>query len=840
MAASSISPSPSPSSSQELPILYRDTKSVVNHLKLSKNIEEIKRIHCQITKHGLFHLPTASSNLIYAYSRAATAQSLDYAIKAFELFCEEHKATLFLWNSLIRGFSSSGHVDEAVELFVQMVDEGFVPDHFTFRPLLAGFTKAFAFQEGAWLHGLLLKVGSYGGVQDDIFIQNSLIHFYAEHGELESAHRVFDNMLERNVVSWTSLIAGYAHGDDPRKAVHLFWDMVADNKIAPNSVSVACAVSACAKLQDFESGERLFTYAVDVGIDFSINLVNTLVDLYMKCGAVEVAERLFHECTDRNIVLWNTMLSNYARHGMAHKAVALFNDMLISGTKPDRVTIVAAASASAQLGEAMTGRRFHGYILRNSLDVWHDVSNSMIDIYMKCRELDAAFRIFDPMKEKTVVSWNTVINGCIRNGDWRSAWKHFEEMPWRDHISWNTMIAALVQESWFEDAMTLFREMQSSGMRPDRVTMLSVASACGYLGALDLAKWTYAYINKNKISTEVKLNTALVDMFARCGDTKSSLKIFEKMQNKDASAWTAAIGAMAVEGNGRRAIYLFSEMIKDGLKPDTIAFVQVLTACSHGGLVEEGRQFFPSMTKDFRFAPQVIHYGCMVDLLGRAGLLGEARMLIESMPMEPNDIVWGALLAASCVHHDLEQAEFAAERVLELSPGRSGIYVLLSNVYASAGRWKDVAEVRLLLKDKGVQKLPGSSLIEIEGMIHEFTSSNESHSQMELISEMLQEMGHKLSLAGYVPDLDKVLLDVNEEEKEFLLSRHSEKMAVAYGLISTGRGVPIRIVKNLRICSDCHSFMKLVSAIYDREITVRDNNRFHHFEKGQCSCSDYW
>ncbi|KAL0925872.1 hypothetical protein M5K25_004246 [Dendrobium thyrsiflorum] len=781
MAATSISPSPSPSSSQELPIFFRDTKSVVNHLKLSKNIEEIKRIHCQITKHGLFHLPSASSNLIYAYSRAGTALSLDYAIKAFELFCEEHKATVFLWNSLIRGFSSAGHVDEAVELFVQMVDEGLMPDHFTFRPLLAGFTKAFAFQEGTWLHGLLLKVGSYGGVQDDIFIQNSLIHFYAEHGELESAHRVFDNMRERNVVSWTSLIDGYARGDDPRKAVHLFWDMVADNKIAPNSVSVACAVSACSKLQDLGSGERLFTHAVNSGIDFSINLLNTLVDLYMKCGAVEVAERLFHECTDRNIVLWNTMLSNYARHGMAQKSVALFNDMLISGTKPDRVTIVAVASASAQLGEAMTGRRFHGYILRNSLDVWHDVSNSIIDIYMKCGELDAAFRIFDPMKQKTVVSWNTVINGCIRNGDWTSAWKHFEEMPWRDHVSWNTMIAALVQESWFEDAITLFREMQSSGMRPDRVTM-----------------------------------------------------------NKDASAWTAAIGAMAVEGNGRRAIYLFSEMIKDGIKPDTIVFVQVLTACSHGGLVKEGRQFFQSMTKDFGFAPQVVHYGCMVDLLGRAGLLGEARLLIESMPMEPNDIVWGALLAACCVHHDLEQAEYAAEKVLELSPGRSGIYVLLSNVYASAGRWKDVAEVRLLLKDKGVRKLPGSSLIEIEGMIHEFTSSNESHSQMELISEMLQEMGHKLSLAGYVPNLDKVLLDVNEEEKEFLLSRHSEKMAVAYGLLSTDRGVPIRVVKNLRICSDCHSFMKLVSVVYDREITVRDNNRFHHFEKGQCSCSDYW
>ncbi|XP_020586041.1 pentatricopeptide repeat-containing protein At3g22690 [Phalaenopsis equestris] len=841
MAANSISPSASPSSSQDIPIFFHHTKTVVHHLKSSRSIKEIKQIHCQITKIDL--LPFPSSNLISAYCNAATAQSLDYALKTFFLFNEEHESNLFLWNSLIRGFSSAGYVCQAIQLFIQMVDGGIMPDRFTFPPLLSGLTKALAFRGGGSLHGLLLKLGSHGGVQDDIFIQNSLIHFYAEQGRLECAHKVFDSMHERNVVSWTSLIDGYARGDDPRKAVDLFWDMVAEGRIAPNSVSAACAISSCARLQDLESGKRVLAYAAESGMEFSIILVNTVVDMYMKCGAVELAERIFHECADKNIVLWNTMLSNYSHGGMAQKAVALFNEMLISGMKPDRVTVVTAISGSAQLvGEGMAGRRFHGYVLRNGLDVWPDVSNSIIDLYMKCRELDSAFRVFDRVKQKTVESWNRVIHGCIRNSDWTSAWKYFEEMPGRDQVSWNTMIAALVQESQFEEAISLFREMQSSGMRPDRVTMVSVASACGYLGSLDLAKWTCAYIIKKiKVSIDVKLNTALVDMFARCGDSKSSMKVFDRILNKDVSAWTAAIGAMAVEGNGRKAIELFSEMIKDGVEPDSVVFVQALTACSHGGLVEEGYMFFQSMRKDYGFTPHIVHYGCMVDLLGRSGLIDEARELIESMPMEPNDVVWGALLAASCVHHDFEQAEYAAKKVLELAPDRSGIHVLLSNLYASVGRWKEVAAARLSLKDKGIGKIPGSCVIEIEGMIHEFTSSDESHPQMELISEMLQEISHKLSLAGYAPHLDKVLLDVvNEEGKEYLLSRHSEKMAVAFGLISTGRKIPIRVIKNLRICSDCHAFMKLVSATYCREITVRDNNRFHHFVKGKCSCRDFW
>lgn len=378
------------------------------------------------------------------------------------------------------------------------------------------------------------------------------------------------------------------------------------------------------------------------------------------------------------------------------------------------------------------------------------------------------------------------------------------------------------------------------GIEADKVTMVSVASACGYLGCLDLAKWTYSYINNNEIHCDLQLSTALVDMFARCGDLQSAMLVFNRMKERDVSAWTAATGAMAMVGNGEQAVGLFYEMIRQGVKPDEVAFIGVLTACSHGGLVDQGMFIFKSMMENHKISPQIVHYGCLVDLLGRAGLLGEALDLIKRMPMEPNDKIWGSFLAACRTHKNDKMAAYAAEMITESAREKAGINVLLSNIYASAGKWANVAEVRLNMKAMGVQKVPGSSSTEVNGMIHEFTSGDQSHIDIGLITPMLDEMNCRLRDAGHVPDLANVLLDVDEQEKEILLSQHSEKLAIAFGLISTEHGTPIRVVKNLRSCSDCHSYAKLVSKIYDREIVIRDNNRFHFFQQGMCSCSDYW
>ncbi|PIA31683.1 hypothetical protein AQUCO_04900168v1 [Aquilegia coerulea] len=790
-----------------------------------------------MTKTGLGLVLSSINKIVSTCAEIATFESLDYGREVFEFFARNRKMDdfLFLWNSLIRGYASVGNGEEAILIYVRMVNNGIVPDHFTFPFLLSGCTKISAFKEGNQVHGSLIKMD----LDNDAFIQNSLIHFYSESGEMDSAKRVFDEMLERNVVSWTSLIGGYARGDCPRKAVDLFFKMV-ESGIRPNAVTMACVISACAKLRDLDLGERVCAYIGGNGVELNAVLVNALVDMYMKCGVIETGKRLFDECTDRNLVLYNTVMSNYVREGMAEEALKVFNEMLKSGQRPDGVTLLAMVSGCVELRHLGYGRELHGYILRNGLDGWDSVINAVIDMYMKCGEPETAFQVFNLMSNKTTVSWNTVVAGFVNNCDMDSACRLFKSMPEKDLVSWNTMIGALVQDSLFEEAIELFRTMQNEGMTGDKVTMVSVASACGYLGALDNANWVHNYIVKNEIHCDMRLSTALVDMYARCGDPQSSMQVFHKMKEKDVSAWTAAIGAMSMEGNGDKAIKLFNEMIKQGVKPDSVAYVGVLTACSHSGLVELGQLVFRSMKDDHGIFPQIVHYGCMVDLLGRAGLLTEAHELIKSMPMEPNDIIWGTLLAGCRMHNNVELAAYAAKKVTELAPEKTGSHILLSNVYASAGKWIDVARVRMNLKEKGIHKLPGSSSIEVNGTIHEFTSTDESHPQITHIARMLDEMGCRLKDAGHVPILSNVLLDVDEHEKQHMLSRHSEKLAMAFGLISTQPSAQIRVVKNLRMCTDCHSFAKLVSEIYNREIVVRDNNRFHFFRQGMCSCKDYW
>lgn len=791
-------------------------------------------------KKGLSHRTSYLNKLIFACVEIGTHESLTYARHAFELFNDDDDeegnfGSLFMYNSLLRGYASIGLCDEAISLYNQMVVLGVKPDNFTFPFLLSACSKILAICEGIQVHGVIIKMG----LEKDLFVRNSLIHLYAECGKIEMGRKVFDKMPERNVVSWTSLINGYAGTDLAKEAVSLFFEMV-DSGVEPNSVTMVCAISACAKLKDFELGRRVCDYIGELGVKFNTHMVNALVDMYMKCGDIGAARKLFDRCLDKNLVLYNTIISNYIGHGLAKEAEVIFNEMLKHGPRPDRVTLLSVIAACSMLGDLSTGKSSHAYVLRNGLECWDSIGNAIIDMYMKCGKRESACRVFEHMPNKTVVSWNSSLAGSVREGDLELARKIFDEMPESDLVSWNTMIGALVQESMFEEAIELFREMQKNRMKPDRVTMVGIASACGYLGAFDHAKWVYTYILKNGIHIDLQLGTALVDMFSRCGDSYSGMIVFNGMEKRDVSAWTAAIGAMAMGGNAEGAVELFDEMLRQEVKPDDIVFVALLTACSHGGSVEKGRQVFNSMKKTHGICPQIVHYGCMVDLLGRAGLLEEALDLIQSMPMEPNDVIWGSFLAACRTHKNVGLAQYAADKITELAPDETGIHVLLSNIYAFGGQWDDVARVRLQLKEKGVQKMPGLSSIDVNGMIHDFISGDESHPENTNIDLMLKEINCRLSEVGYVPDITNVLLDVDLREKEHLLSRHSEKLAMAFGLISTGQGMPIRVVKNLRMCSDCHSFAKLVSKLYKREITIRDNKRYHFFKQGFCSCRDFW
>lgn len=381
---------------------------------------------------------------------------------------------------------------------------------------------------------------------------------------------------------------------------------------------------------------------------------------------------------------------------------------------------------------------------------------------------------------------------------------------------------------------------QVMGVCPDEITMVSVLSACADLGALELGNWVESYIERKKIPKSVELCNALIDMFAKCGDVDKAIKLFRQMYSRTIVSWTSVIVGLAMHGRGSEAVSMFDEMVEQRVEPDDVAFIGVLSACSHSGLVDKGRCYFNSMEGTFSIVPKIEHYGCMVDMLSRAGLVKEALEFVSKMPLEPNQIIWRSIITACHARGELKLGESISKELIRTEPMHESNYVLLSNIYAKLRRWEKKTKVREMMDMRGMKKVPGSTMIELKNEMHEFVAGDKSHDQYKEIYEMVEEMGREIKRAGHVPTTSQVLLDIDEEDKEDALYRHSEKLAIAFALLNTPPGTPIRIVKNLRVCEDCHSATKFISKVYNREIVVRDRNRFHHFVNGLCSCRDFW
>ncbi|ONK65527.1 uncharacterized protein A4U43_C07F38020 [Asparagus officinalis] len=382
--------------------------------------------------------------------------------------------------------------------------------------------------------------------------------------------------------------------------------------------------------------------------------------------------------------------------------------------------------------------------------------------------------------------------------------------------------------------------MLVGGVEPNESVFVNVISACAYLGALEQGRWIESYLRRKGVRIGVRIGTALIDMYLTCGCVERAFGIFDGLKEKNVMAWSAMIAGLAVNGRGREALRLFAEMENDRVLPNEVTFIGVLNACSHCRLVDEGLKHFKSMSNVYGLKPNVRHYCCLVDLYGRSGMLDRAQEVIKEMPMKPNSAVWGALLNSCRIHGNTLLGEKIGKELLELEPNNSGRYMLLSNIYAANGKWEEVVTLRRMMKENGVDKTPGSSVIELEGSVHEFIAGDNFHPDRREVYRMVDRMMVELKSAGYKPETDQILLDMDEEEKETALCHHSEKLAIAFGLIKSDPATTIRITKNLRICNDCHAAMKLISKIYDREIVVRDRSRFHHFRGASCSCGDFW
>ncbi|KAF5181263.1 Pentatricopeptide repeat [Thalictrum thalictroides] len=544
------------------------------------------------------------------------------------------------------------------------------------------------------------------------------------------------------------------------------------------------------------------------------NLVswNVLISGYGKCGDVEAAKKVFDKMMLRDIVSWNSLVSSYARNGFAKEAFQVFCEALDENViTPNKVTFLSVLPAIAESGYAFWGRCIHSFILRSGIEVDSVLCSALVDMYSKCDDLDMAFQVF-------------------------------ESNPFRGTVaSWNPMLAGLVRNQIFEEALELFRWMQFENVEPDYVTMVAILPAVADSGALSLGKWAHSYIQKKNIRINAMLGSALVDMYAKCGCIELALDVFSEVEGKTTELWNAMITGLAIHGRGRDSLKLFSQMQVEKLEIDDLTVSAILNACSHSGMVDEGLRFFSNIKDVYKMTPKIQHYGCIVDILGRAGRLEEAKNVIcNIMSIKPDTIIWKSLLGACRTHGNVEIGEFAAKHLIELSPNESSSYVLMSSIYEAAGRSNDAVLTRKKMIEGGVKKEPGFSSIESRGVVHKFLVGDKSHPRAGEIYTMLNDMRDKLKVRGYQPNKQLVFFDLHDEEKEDAIFHHSEKLATAFGLINGDRGDPLRIVKNLRMCSDCHVFMKLVSEIYNQEIVVRDHNRFHHFVNGNCSCMDYW
>ncbi|XP_072963201.1 pentatricopeptide repeat-containing protein At5g66520-like [Typha angustifolia] len=591
-------------------------------------------------------------------------------------------------------------------------------------------------------------------------------------------------------------------------------------------------------------GRQLHAHLILRGVQIDAFLAAKIAAFYSSSADLRSATLLSHHIPRPSHLLFNALVRGHALYGSPFDALGVFRRMLALGLPPDHFTFPFVLKCCADIGSLQAGRAVHSRCLRCGLELDLYACSSLINLYVKCAEIDDARRLFDAMGVRDASAWNALIAGYMKVGDFNAARQLFDEMPERNIVSWTAMISGYTQNGLAERALGLFEEMRRDGskVKPNWVTVVSVLPACAHSSALEQGEGIHSYACELGVDFHPTVLIALLTMYAKCGSLVKALRCFNRIKENDKGvvAWNAMITAYASHGLGIEAAAAFEDMVRCRVLPDAITFTGLLSGCSHSGLVDQGLKYFDSMRAVYNVEPRLEHYACVVDLLGRAGRLAEAMEMIDQMELEPGPSVWGALLSACRTHRNLEIAEIAANKLFILEPENSGNYVVLSNMYAEAGRWEEVNRLRALLKGSGLRKSPGCSWTEINRKLHVFFGGDKAHPQATEIYLLLEDLPKKIKAAGYVPDTSFVLHDVSEEEKECNLITHSEKLAVAFGLLNTCPGTVLRVTKNLRICGDCHMAIKFISKIYEREIIVRDINRFHHFKDGSCSCSDYW
>ncbi|KAM6547101.1 hypothetical protein CsatB_027837 [Cannabis sativa] len=669
------------------------------------------------------------------------------------------------------------------------------------------------------VHAQIIKRGI---IHKDVFVSTFLVNVYVKCGNLGNARKLFDNLPVRNVVAWTTLMTGYVNNSEPELAIKVFRDMLEEGSY-PTNYTLGIVINACSSLQWINMCEQLHGYMIKYHIDFDTSIGNSLCSLYAKSGHLSSAVKVFENIREKNVISWTAIISAFSDNGDAAGGLGYFIQMLSEDIQPNEFTLTTVLSLCCVMLSFGIGSQVHSLSIKLGFESNLRVKNSIMYLYLKTGRIQEAERLFDGMNVNSLVTWNLMISG------------HAQMM---EHEGCNLS----AYESG-NQALNLFSKLNRSGMKPDLFTFSSVLTVCGSLVALEQGEQVHAQTIKSGFLSDVVVGTALISMYNKCGSIEKASKAFVEMSIRTLISWTSMITSLAHHGRTQQALQLFEDMILAGVRPNQITFVGVLSACSHAGMVEEALGYFGMMKKQYKIKPVMDHYACIVGMFVRLGRLDEAFDFIKKMDFEPSEFIWSTLVAGCRSHGNMELGFYAAEQLLKLNPKHTETYGLLLNMYCAEKRWKDVSKVKKMMKEERIEKVKDWSWISIKDKVYSFKADDKSDHHSEDFHKFLVNLTDQAKSLGYESLKDLEVTDEEEVEESSSSSSttyHSEKLALAFGLLNTPSSAPIRVIKNFIMCRDCHNFIKTVSVLTGREITIRDSRSLHKIVNGKCSCGDFW
>lgn len=745
------------------------------------------------------------------------------------------------YTAMISGLAKSGRGGEAVALFLQMRVSGIEPNAYAFVAILTACMRLLDLGLGSQIHALSIKTGHV----NCSYVANAVMGLYGKSNCFDFVIKVFDEMPERDIASWNTVISCVVKEGLYGEAFELFCDMLVGMQEGSRAdyFTLSSLLTASAKSSSTMYGKGVHAYAVKTGYGSNLSVRNALIQFYAKCGCVGDVENLFNTMSvrdgftwtemvnaymgfgrvasalevfcrmpEKNSIAYNSLLAGFCQNSDGSRALRFFCRMVEEGVELTDFTLSSVLHACGLANHSRFSKQLHAFVFKIGFGTNDYIQAALLDMCTRCARMDDAEKIFHRLPSEE-----------------------------RSSIMLTTMVCGYARHSALEKAISLINE-EELHIAIDAVALASILGVCGDLGFQTLGEQFHSRAIKNGSLSDIGVGNAIVSMYSKCGDMERAVKVFDSMSEHDIVSWNCLLSGHILNRQGKKALDAWKKMVKGGIKPDTITCALIISAYRHTelNLVEECLELFLSMKHIHNVEPNSDHYASLVGVFGFWGRLETAEKIIKKMPFEPKASVWKALLDSCRLHRNATIGRRAAMEILKLEPQNPSTYILKSNLYSASGRWHCSDLVRDEMKEKGLKKFPGRSWIIHENKVHSFFGRDKSHPETKDIYSALEVLFYECSRAGYKPDTSFVLHEVEEHQKANFLLNHSGKLAVAYGLLVTGRGKPVRVTKNIHVCGDCHMFFKYVSVVTKREIHVRDASGFHCFVNGECSCCDHW